>query len=95
MIESLAKCCQTKELSVLRNCIGCGYFDGIAFYGMVVWFSLCAALQMENVESTKDMLRLAMQGRPKFLHFISTMIVVFCCNDGGNIDERVFPTSEQ
>ena len=67
----------------------------MVFYCMPVWFSHCAALRMENVESTKDMLRLALQGRPKFFHFISTMGVVFCCNNGGTVDERVFPTAEQ
>jgi nucleoside-diphosphate-sugar epimerase len=56
--------------------------------------TMCTDLKQENVESTKAILRLVMNGRPKFLNFVSTINVLYCCKNDGSLDETMFSTAE-
>ena len=57
--------------------------------------TMCTDLKQENVESTKAILRLVMNGRPKFLNFVSTINVLYCCKNDGSLDETMFSTAER
>lgn len=54
-----------------------------------------AALKPVNVDSTKEMLRLVRLGRPKFLHYVSTIGVFALLSPWEHVDEQTPPHQDR